>query len=476
MNDYFKKIIICFCIVGFLFSPLRPKPVNAVVGVDDCIVIGGVLVTTYVVVLALEKAGAFQGFDIDSNYSGDFRNYLSEKVLALSAAEIAKYFFTAKDSSGNDYVSLSSYGYDYSYQVHYDLIHDSPIYKFEHSTDLVTSNTDKTQFVPFMLNNYYMTPYHFSNGVAYTTFEVNLGDTLYFQYSNDCKNFYQKTYVASVYNTVRLYQDGVYLRLQYYNGSSWVSSSSVGNCSTSSDVAFGYYTTSNTVYAPSTDVVTTGGNVVDIGDSAVAVPISGQYDSASGQTIYDGIEGGTANAISGLKASDLSITTPIDTGTGSDASFWSELWDWLEKIYNGIRSIPGAIEALPGEIATSFENALQYVFVPTATDFSDFYNYIEDDVKLKFPYSVSILNSLEVNADEFTDIHVTIWGHDCVIVSAQFVNNNISFIRVVTSCFWIFSLFVYVWRKINAVLNGGDVNSTTVYAPGGGGSGPPSVI
>lgn len=111
-----------------------------------------------------------------------------------------------------------------------------------------------------------------------------------------------------------------------------------------------------------------------------------------------------------------------------------------------------------GNFITALTKMLTDLFVPTAGIFENFFNDLSLNIKNKFPYSPNILNSLKVSADEFGDIK----AFGGVIVSAKFIKDNISFIRTVTSCFWIFALFVYIWRRINSILNGGGQDRTEI--------------
>lgn len=328
MNSYFKKFIICFCIVGFLFSPLRFQRANAIAVVDDCIIIGGVLVTTYVVAVCLEKAGAFEGFDINSNYSTDVRDYLSKKILSLSASEIAKYFFTAKDSSGNDYVALTDDGYSYAVDDVWPDMTQSPIYKIQHSTSKTTSVTTVTKNEPFMKNGLYMVPYFqaFARNYVYSNFFVKTGDTLrVYVFSSWDSHVVDINYTVSSDTLIKISSDStgnyVYCYYSTDNGVSWpklsdnyaYNSSAVDNITT----YIGYSTSSNTVYVPGSQVVSQDTPIDKPADSVIAVPISGQYSSDGTTRIYDGIDGGVANAVTGLKASDLS-NTGANTGEGTD--------------------------------------------------------------------------------------------------------------------------------------------------------------
>lgn len=349
MNVCFKKAVICFCIVGFLFAPLRPYRANAIAVVDDCIIIGGVLVTTYVVVLALEKAGAFQGFDVNTSYSSDLSSYLSKKVLALSSAEIAKYFFTAKDTNGTDYVALTSDGYDWN-KDNWDAI-DAGLKDFRAFTRSLTSNTTTNTvpntLSPYMLNGFYMVPYLSTPNKLFDSFNVAYGDTLYVQLVNSDGTVKTKTIVPYGDCSIKILQDSTSYIQVWVSYDNWVSRGSPIYCQAYAHEYFkvGYYTTSQTVYIPSTDVVTNTGSSTAIGsDEAVAVPISGQYSSDGTTRIYDGIDGCVATAVTGLKAVDLSNTgAGANTGEGTQTGFWDSLWNWLQNIIDGIKAIPKLI-------------------------------------------------------------------------------------------------------------------------------------
>ncbi|OOM69523.1 hypothetical protein [Clostridium sp. BL-8] len=479
----FRSFIIVLCIVCFLpFSYCNTKAYA--IGIDTPLEIAAGVLLSPEIAGALAVAGiGYTGYYLYSNYSDDVKDYLMTEILNYG---IDKTISIYSDGSGHDYAGLTNDGLNFIQSKANDLKKGSSL---PVSTGKTTSNTTPHSLDPFMSNGFYMQPYNLSVGV-YTTFNVSYGDKLSFYYYDNFGAYKQSssyTPTADCEISFQTYIDSsnralLGLRASFDGGSTWRDVNTEVSTKTSGYMVFlGYNTVSNTVYVPSSSAISGDGiegNASDSVQGTVAVPISGQYDSSKGETVYAPIDGSTtATVVNGLNVKTGTNTgTGSGTGTGTDASFWSELWDWLEKIYKGIIDIPAAIGALPGLIVTSIESALSYTFVPTATDFSDFNDSLQNDVKAKFPYSMDILKSLEVGADEFTDIHVNIWGHDCIIVSAQFVNSNISWVRIVTSCFWLFLLVVYVWRKINAVLGGGDINSTTVYAPTGGGSGPPSVM
>ncbi|NYC05780.1 putative heme/steroid binding protein [Clostridium beijerinckii] len=286
--------------------------------------IGSVLVSTYVVVLCLEKAGAFQGYEFDQDYSTSVRDYLSKKVLSLSAAEIAKYLFTAKDSSGSDYVALSSDGYDWSQDDVWPDATKNPIYQMEHQLSNTTSNTSTSSSDPYMDDGFYTVPYLFKSAgsVLISPFLVKKGDTI---------NFHLRCYDGNVSNASFTPVDDCYIRLiqlknpyntvnfQYSYDNSYYTIVPDAYCYTDENhhTGAGYNTTTNTVYVPASDVITNTGSTTAIGsDQVVAVPISGQYSTDGTTKIYDGIDGGVANAVSGLKASDLA-NTGSNTGEGT---------------------------------------------------------------------------------------------------------------------------------------------------------------
>ncbi len=473
----FKSFIIFLCIVCFLpFSYLNTKRANADAISSVIALTTGGFISAEAIPILIAAAIPLVGYEVYEKYKDDFLNYI---IANLGTDFIEAYCHIYQDSAGATYAGIDSAGLDELQNMLSNFSSSSAIVPEPiSSTDNTISGTPQ----PYMLNGFYMNPilFKYINNfqTPYEKFTVKYGDTFYCQLSY---NGVSKTnsFTPLGDTTVFIWQNSDTFFISYLTSTSFTNLLTWTLYNSNVYIDYGYYTTSKTVYVPASSTISgTGidGSASDkVGSSVVAVPISGQYDSSKGDIVYAPIDGSTnATLVDGL---NVKTSTQTGTGTGTDASYWSQLWDWLRQILDGVKSIPEALEGLPADIASAIGTLLQSLFVPTSADFTDFYDDIQNDVQVKFPYSLSILNSLKVGADEFTDIHVNIWGHDCVIVSAQFVNNNISWIRVVTSCFWLFALVVYIWRKINSVLGGNDVNSTTVYAPNnGGGSGPPSVF
>lgn len=356
MNIYLKRLIIVLSLFTFLSFSFNPKKADAIVGVDDCILIGGVLIATSVVVSLMIKSGNYDGYEVNNDYSFDLRNYLSKKILALSAAEIAQYFFTAKDSEGNNYAGLTDSGTTYSREELKELfnieVNNVPV--------TTTKTTDKTTYVdpftPFMLNGFYMEPYHTlpSNGI-YNSFKISYGDTVSFLcYSTlnpSITGSASFTPINDCYIKIDSYTGSAITFRYSYNNSSWtlikLNNGSINYINTNSSAInfIGYKTVSNTVYVPGSQVISQGTSIDKPADSVVAVPISGQYASDGTTRIYDGIEGGVATAVTGLKAADLSTgaNTGANTGEGTQTGFWDSLWDWLQNIIDGIKAIPKLI-------------------------------------------------------------------------------------------------------------------------------------
>lgn len=477
------------------FSYFNCQRADAVVGGDDAViaVCGGVTIGTYAVATAVGFALVAGGCYLAENTDSTDIKYIADGMV--QDGEASKAFAVQTLATGEKVLSWTADGISYlgnkissmlttgSFPVTLDSSNSFSL------GDISITSSDTT-FVPigpsFTLNNSdsarVAVNYIESSGSSYTASIVNTDySSAVFQICYVFNNTYgpelgictggkiETAVPIARWDTTSLSLTGVSVSLPTGSVCNYPTSKDLSNYNqnTASDVLGSSSTAGDGSidFQPKTGIPLTGSDVVG-SDGTSSTVYSPSVDMPYGDSWSD--TGSVAIP---------TTATGTQTGTSTDTSFWTSLWDWLQKILDAIESIPTAIQSLPNEIITSVETALADVFVPQSTDFTDFYNDLSNDVQAKFPYNIDILKSLEVGADEFTDIHITIWGHDCVIVSAQFVNNNISFIRIVTSCFWLFALLVYVWRKINSVLGGGDVNSTTVFTGnGGGGSGPPSLF
>lgn len=448
---------------------------------------GGIAVSPEVLGAVAVAGLACYGLYVASPYLDDFKNYVESQFAGLATSAVMDYCAYYQDSDGNSYAGLTDDGLSY---VHALSQSDSVPLKSKSTT-----NTDSSSG-SYEYNGFYMQSYTLSTvlGTVYTSFHVPVTDTLNVMFTYPQNPTYSpNTYSISAtdlssfsdFGSYVYYRVAVativsgsphYTKLQYStDGSTWYNCPNTVNISSSSTVFyFGYNTTSNTVYVPASQVLDNG-DVVDVGDGTVAVPISGQYDS-SNNTVYKGIEGANAGVVNGLVAKTGTNTGTGDgTGTGSDASYWSQLWDWLKEILDGVKSIPEALEGLPADIASAIGSLLQSLFVPSDTFFTDEFNKMKAPIINSFPNDLNVLNSLDDNSFEFDDIHISyspfsgLPGIDAVIVSASTVHQYIDYIRGATSCLWVFLLLLYIWRKINYFFSGNEIIQPTIYSGHGGG-------
>lgn len=465
----YKVFIISLCLVSMFSFDFCQLRVDAVVGVDDAVVVGGgVTIGTGTLVYAIGSCLVAGGVLLDTNTNdGRVCKYIASQMIASGNA--AQYFGTKVLDGGKQVLTWTKDGLSYISS---------------------TLESLKTTGLPLESGiSYYISA---GGSVTFTCFKADGVSTYTSVVSISTAGNYTVNLIPSTistgsynYKIVRVSSGAIVA-----SGGPLKLASGGFSISSGGSVCLDLPSSSVQSYNDTTASDVIGSGAVGSDGSVsyqpkVGIPIS---DNGTGTGVFDTPLSFPYGQTWGDITGDLSlpvdtpVDTPVDSPTTGTIDTGKGILDIpiLGDILKVLQKILDFLGTMIGSLVTALINALEQLltklFVPTADMFNDFYSDIESNVKSKFPYSVSILNSLKVNADEFKDIHVTIWGHDCVIVSAQFVNDNISWIRVVTSCFWIFSLFVYVWRKINAVLNGGDVNSTTVYVPGGVGSGPPSVI
>lgn len=126
----------------------------------------------------------------------------------------------------------------------------------------------------------------------------------------------------------------------------------------------------------------------------------------------------------------------------------------LQNIIDAILSIPSVIRELPSIFMDLLKNLFKDLFIPTETFINDNFNNIKDILINKYENDLNVLNSLKVEAEEFQDVKINLYGKEMTILSAKPVRDNIVYIRMVTSMFWIFLLLLYIYNQIYFLIRG----------------------
>lgn len=476
MNVKFKRFIIFFCICGLFTYSLRPQPVYAVFGADDAVVgtVAGVTITSGMVEVMLGSLAVAGGALIYANTDSATIKDIGSAMV--SGGMVVKSFGVQTLDTGQKVLTWTKDGLDWVGQKISDLMGKGSV-----STPV---------------------------GSLTLTYSPQLIDTL--------KKATSTTYISAPVTfparaIVKCRVDGAIGYSTFIIGSDtytrqaeirWLSRGAVG-------ISLGPI---------STQFVDSSGNVASIEDltingQSVCVdqPISDNFKKYNQQTASD-VVGGSATSGTGSISYYPKVGIPI-APTGSSASDGTPIYQptidvpygkslpdvgtipipkvgdttgdttapdttgeqtgdktfkipILGDILDILRKILEFLKTLVSTLIDALKTLLCDVFVPSDTLFPDFFGDLQNRIKAKFPYSINILNSLAVGADEFNDITINWYGTTCVIVSASFIKSNIGFIRGATSCFWIFCLIVYVWRKINGVLGGGGTDKTQIIDVG----------
>ncbi|AJG98882.1 hypothetical protein LF65_02296 [Clostridium beijerinckii] len=312
MNNYFKKIILFFCIFCAFVMPLRSNIAKA-----NPIAIGAVEFAEGSLGGVVTGGAGYAGYDIIDRYKKEASDFIIKKSLSTLTNTFLKFY---SDSSGQKYVGIDGTGLDELQSMLNDFRHSSiPV-----STNYTTSNTSSGAVngvsEPYMLNGFYMVPFYIqSTKIAFPSFKVQAYDTVNIQVQNYQSSVYTCTITPAVdtYYRLNMY-NAPYANIQFSkdDGLTWsdyLYHFAAGNAA-GRYIGIGYTTTSNTVYVPATDVITgTGidGKASDsVGDGVVAVPISCQYQD-DGTVVYTPIEGASVGVVSGL-TKDTSNSTDID--------------------------------------------------------------------------------------------------------------------------------------------------------------------
>ena len=155
------------------------------------------------------------------------------------------------------------------------------------------------------------------------------------------------------------------------------------------------------------------------------------------------------------------VSTGTDTGVDSDtAGFWQTLWNWLQKIFNGILAIPQAI-------IDGITVVLEYLFVPDLTGVqelvdvyshkfnwvSDLYVFFEDFVdRLTCNEPPKIPINLD-NAESKYD-----WGGETYVLDMSwYARYKDSVDTILSGILWIFFLW-RLFRRIPDIISGVGIN------------------
>lgn len=444
MNGYFKKFILCFCFFCFLVVNTRPQSVNAVAGVDDALVLGGAGATatigTGAFVALIGSSLVAAGVMLDSTANdGQVCKYIAQKMISGGSA--AQYVGTQISSTGQTFLTWTKDGLSYFQSTVQNLLTSGmPV-----SSDYCASGSS------FYLLKGSLIHIH---SVDYNgTITMPSSQNVTIAMTPGSKGRISISVVGSSYGCLFSAElTSPSYTIDYNNSSVCVPlPTSYNNYNLNDDVI-------------GSDITAKDGSISY--QPKVGIPLTLGSDSVTYSPDVSIPYGKTWGDIS----SDLGITYPQDTtgdipstgvadttgtiNTGTGVLNIPILGDILKALLNILQFLKDMI----GNFITALTKMLTDLFVPTAGIFENFFNDLSLNIKNKFPYSPNILNSLKVSADEFGDIK----AFGGVIVSAKFIKDNISFIRTVTSCFWIFALFVYIWRRINSILNGGGQDRTEI--------------
>ncbi|UYZ36005.1 hypothetical protein OD350_28175 [Clostridium beijerinckii] len=342
MNAYFKRFILSFCVLSIFTLSLRPHIAKA-----NPIAIGAVEFVEGSLGGVVGGGAGYAGYDIIERYKKEASDFIIKKSLSTLTTSFFKFY---SDSSGQKYVGIDGTGLDELKAELDSLVHSNG--SISVSTTQTTSNTSHSS--PFMLDGFYMKPYSFystSSNYVYDSFKINQGDTLNVcMYSSYAPNSIVKySFTPTEDEWIRFSNKYSYLMQTSFDNSTFSNySPSYLSLSSTCSIYIGYNTVSNTVYVPASQVIT--GNGIDgkasdsVGDGVVAVPISGQYDSTTGQKVWAPIDGANVGVMTGLTAIDSTkVGSNVGSGTDTQTGFWDSLWDWLKNIIDGIKAIPTLI-------------------------------------------------------------------------------------------------------------------------------------
>lgn len=352
MNIYLKRLVLVLSLFTFLSFSYNQVRANADVGL---LTIGAEAVGVDVAApLVLGIGVLYLGYKVYDAYGDDVKSFINKEVLSLRSSAVNAYFKHYKSSDGSDYIGLTDDGVNWAQS---EITSYSSKTAIPHDVSGSVTNPFESSSSPkdFEYDGYLMHPYALlANGSIYNTFMISSGDTLsgYAGNSGSSAASIQTKFTHTNMSTSNEYIRFRQLTQQIYcveyssDGSSW---SSISNLYSNPGYynTIGYSTTSNTVYVPGSQVFINTGSTGSLSSTeTMAIPISGQYDSTKGETVYNAIDGATATAVSGLTAKDGSTTgegTGAGTGTDTQTGFWDSLWDWLKNIIDGIRAIPKLI-------------------------------------------------------------------------------------------------------------------------------------
>lgn len=380
MNVWFKRSVICLCIVGLITFNIRPIRASA-----NPIAIGGAIaLAPEVVVPLLIVGGVYAGYKITDTYKETVTKYLLEKVYNLGSS-VKDYVSTYKDSKGQVYAGLTDKGYSFSKET-FSSISKNKI-EIEKET---TSNTTAGTSSAYMYNDILMHPMSSPSKIweDFYTFWVEPGSEITFQ-SRSGKGVYDsyKTLkipndIVALNNSVKvgLYVSELYTFCWEYSLDGGKTFPKNGTFSGDysfelSNYSYWGYSVNKTVFVPGSETLQSGIEQGIVQGSTVAVPISGQYSDSLEKTVYYPIEGSVANPVSGLQSIEgENAGTGENSGTG-EGTLTDSIGRTLENIKDKV-----------GEIARNISKPLDLDIPSSSVPTLDF-SPLEVATQ-KFPFSI----------------------------------------------------------------------------------------
>lgn len=450
----YKILIISFSMFFLFFNCFKPQRVNAVVGVDDALVVGGITVSGAALLdlvgCALVVGG---GTYVVSNWNNDCSNYVADKMV--STGTYLKDLSVKVTDTGQKVLTFTQTGLNNVWDYITSYTNEHPIGGITYDGSSITVSGTPT----------YTEIYHVvRTGSVSATFPVNLGVVV----QNGVKRDYTRCFwnICSVGIALCSPSGSVLARTEVKDGTGSVCVDGITSRTSDDGMSVDNY----------------NDNVGNVG-----VPLSG--DSVGGSTVYepsidfpvkdtgydvpkdfpyyypDGVL--TDSPIDAPLDSPVDVPAESDT-TGdvvADGDNWVLNIPILGDILKVLLKILELLKTFIKTLIDALVSAITTLFVPSDTYFTDKFDGYRTTLISKF--GDNNFDFLQQSGANIEDIYINIFGQHVCIVKITLFNKFKDFAFIVIRAFFYFFLILFNFNQIIKFLRGSifsDYNSREAIA------------
>lgn len=438
----YKILIISFSMFFLIFNCFIPQKANAVVGVDDAIVVGGVTVTTECVAILVGTTLVAGGTYLASNIDSTDIHYIAQGMI--NAGNSVNDFAIKVANTGQKFLTWTKEG-------------------FSNFCSTVQDFFDNGVVIPSTSSSYSSVSLSQVDGLSCT---INVGGEIdVFWYTNENYHVGTNNFSGSAPISVRYVLDGNDL-LFYVNGSlastTYMSSSYKGLQLKLSEGSVCVQPTISKDFNPSIcpDSLT-GANNSPITNG---VPLSSDVLESDGSVAYTPSIDMPWERDWGSISSDLDIPINTDTDTDTDVpsdttgDITGEGGSWvlnipiLGDILKVLLKILELLKTFVKTLIDAFVSAITTLFVPSDTYFTDKFDGYRTTLIGKL--GDNNFDFLQQSGSNIEDIYINIFGQQVCIVRITLFNKFKDFAFIVIRAFFYFFLILFNFNQVIKFLRG----------------------